>query len=243
MDLEPYISNVDLSVVRNAIEARLNALESGPDLTVLMSRSEIEAELDAIKLEQQDLATSDALNEVEASIPDVSAFVTQSDIDTSIGNITVEYLPRNGGTLTGSFVVQKEDYALPGFDFSTASWHSKSAFKLIAQGTDAAPTTFGTTDAPWEIAWEFGGYEDFCWKHADTGKQLSVGKNGVACKNLMIADFAGNNDQGRTVLNTIDVKDRLQRYQSAFEHLRQGVFEATDFDTLKANIITALANV
>jgi len=243
VDLEPYATDVDLSVVRNALEARLNALESGPDLTVLMGRSEIEAELDAIKLEQQDLATADALNEVEASIPDVSSFVSQNDIDASIAGITVEYLPRTGGTLTGSFVVEKVDYSKPGFDFSTASWHSKEAFKLLAQGTGAVPTTFGTTNAPWELAWEFAGHEDFCWSHADNGKQLSVSKDGVACKNLLIGDFTTNNDQGRIVLNTIDVKDRLQRYQSAFEHLRQGVHEATDFDTLKANIISALANV
>lgn len=243
VDLEPYATDVDLSSARTALEQRLSALESGPDLTVLMGRSEIEAELDAIKLEQQDLATTDALNEVEASIPDVSAFVSQSDIDASIAGITVEYLPRTGGTLTGSFVVEKTNYGLPGFDFSTASWHSKEAFKLLAQGPGAVGTSFGTTDDPWEIAWEFAGHEDFCWIHADTGKQLSVSKDGVVCKDLYIADFTSNDDQGLRVLNTIDVKDRLQRYQSAFEHLRQGVFEATDFESLKANIISALANV
>ena len=244
IDLEPYATSADLTAVRTVLETRLSELENAaPDFSLLMSREDIEAELNAIKLEQQDLATAAALNEVEASIPDVTSFVTQDDIDASIAGITVEYLPRTGGTLTGSFVVEKEDIALPGFDFSTASWHSKHAFKLLAQGPSAEATTFGTTDEPWELAWEFKGNEDFCWSHANTGKQLSVSKDGVACKDLIIADFAQNNDQGRTVLNTIDVKDRLQRYQVAFEHLRQGVSNATDFDSLKANILSALTNV
>ena len=65
------------------------------------------------------------LSDVTPLIPDVSTFITQADVDASIDNITTEYLPRTGGTLTGSFVVQKEDYSLPAFDFSTASWYSK----------------------------------------------------------------------------------------------------------------------
>ena len=48
---------------------------------------------------------------------------------------------------------------------------------------------------------------------------------------------------GRVLHNKIDVKDRLTTYQSTFASLRQSVANATDFDSLKANILTALVNV
>ena len=54
---------------------------------------------------------------------------------------------------------------------------------------------------------------------------------------------ADNDNNGRVIHNKIDVKERLNTYQAAFEQMRQGVSDATDFDSLKANILSALANV
>ena len=52
-----------------------------------------------------------------------------------------------------------------------------------------------------------------------------------------------NTTNGRVIHNEIDVKERLNTYQAAFEQMRQGVSNATDFDSLKANILSALASV
>ena len=84
--------------------------------------------------------------------------------------------------------------------------------------------------------------EDFCWKYNDT-KVFSISKEGPACSTLILGDFSANNSQGRVIRNKIDVKQRLTDYQFAFETMRQGVANATDFDSLKANILSALASV
>ena len=184
------------------------------------------------------------LSDITPLIPDVSAKVEQSDIDESIANITVQYLPRTGGTLTGSFVVEKEDYSAPGFDFSTAYWHSKDAFKFATynpSGTSNA--VFGTTDKAWEYAWQFSDHEDFCWIYNDSNKVFSITKDGPACSTLYLGDIAPNNTNGRIIHNKIDLKERLHTYQNAFEQIRQGVSSSTDYDSLKANLLSALANV
>ncbi len=182
---------------------------------------------------------------ITAAQPNLSAFVTQSDIDTSISNITTEYLPRTGGTLTGSFVMNKQDIGLPGLDFSTAETDSRQAFKFVANdGYGSHPvSTFGTNNNYWEFAHNFSSDEDYCWVYGDSNKVFSITKDGPACSQLYIADFQSNTTDGRVLRNKIDVKDRLTTYQSTFESLRQSVANATDFDELKANILTALANV
>ena len=189
-------------------------------------------------------ATKDELAAVEAAIPSVDSFVTQADINTSINNITTEYLPRTGGVLDGSFIIQKTNYALPAFNFAQASWYGKDAFKFTANApTTGNDSTFGTTDNFWEYAWNFGAEEDYCWIYNDTNKVFSITKDGPACSTLVLGDFGDNNNNGRVIHNKIDVKERLTTYQAAFEQMRQGVSNATDFDSLKANILSALASV
>ena len=189
-------------------------------------------------------ATKDELAAVEAAIPSVDSFVTQADIDTSISNITTEYLPRTGGVLDGSFIIQKTNYGLPAFNFSQASWYGKDAFKFTANApTTGNDSTFGTTDNFWEYAWNFSAEEDYCWIYNDTNKVFSITKDGPACSTLVLGDFGDNTTNGRVIHNKIDVKERLNTYQAAFEQMRQGVSNATDFDSLKANILSALASV
>ena len=173
-----------------------------------------------------------------------SSFTTQADINTSIAGITTNFLPRDGGVVRGSFKVEKQDYALPAFDMSGASWHSRDAFKLAANApVDGYTSTFGTTDEMWEYAWNFSQDEDFCWIYNDTNKVFSITKEGPACSTLVLGDFSANDNSGRVIHNKIDVKERLNTYQTAFEQMRQGVSNATDFDSLKANILSALASV
>ena len=174
----------------------------------------------------------------------MSGFVTQEDINTSIAGITTDYLPRTGGELTGSFVINKTDYSNPAFDFSLTPVNSKDAFKFQA----AAPTTgnfstFGITDNLWEHAWQFASDEDFCWIYNDSNKVFSITKEGPACSQLYIGDFGQNNNNGRVISNRIDVRDRLTTYQSAFEQIRQAVSSSTDYESLKAGLLTALSIV
>jgi hypothetical protein len=190
-------------------------------------------------------STSYVTNAIAAAQPNLSAYVTQADIDTSISNITTEYLPRTGGTLTGSFVLNKQDVGLPGLDFSTAETDSRQAFKFVANdGYGATPvTTFGTNDNYWEFAHNFSSNEDFCWVYGDSSKVFSITKDGPACSQLHLANFQQNTTDGRVLTNTIEVGETLRKYQLAFESIRQGVANSTDFDSLKANLTSALASV
>ena len=118
----------DLSLYQEKSEAQittatlLNRIENivVPDISHLAVESDVNQELAQLQAQ---------INQLPTEVPDVSAFVTQQHIDQSIGNITVEYLPRAGGTLTGSFVIEKEDVGLPAFDVSSSPAYSADLFK------------------------------------------------------------------------------------------------------------------
>ena len=133
--------------------------------------------------------------------------------------------------------------ANPAFDFSAEKWYSYNTHKYRTNSTSIDYASFGTNEKPWEYEWDFSSNEDFCWVYNDTNKVFSITKDGPACSQLYLADFQPNSNSGRVLTNTIDVKDRLVKYQSAFETMRQGVSNSTDFDSLKANLLTALASV
>ena len=241
VDLDPYVKQTTFDNTSIQLNDRIFALETA---TPSYTQEKADALENSILAVIDTKASTGELAAVEAAIPDVSSFTTQTDINASIANITTDYLPRNGGTLKGSFVIEKQDYDLPAFDMSGASWHSRYAFKLAANApVDGYTSTFGTTDALWEYAWNFNEEEDFCWIYNDTNKVFSITKEGPACSTLVLGDFGNNTANGRVIHNKIDVKDRLNTYQAAFEQMRQGVSNATDFDSLKANILSALASV
>ena len=189
--------------------------------------------------------TEDVDAAIAGAVPDVSTYVTQLDIDGSINNITREYLPRNGGVIDGTFVVEKSDVSQPSFDFSTNKWNGRKSHKYLTHSYESESNyvTFGTNDRPWQYAWEFNADEDFCWMYNDTNKVFSITKDGPACSQLYIGDLQTDNDNGRQIFNKIDVKDRLIKHQSALLAIRQGVADATDFDELKANLLLALSSI
>ena len=138
--------------------------------------------------------------------------------------------------------MEKADLADVSIDFSSAPWHSQQAFKFKSNSSGDQTITFGTTDALRELAYQFEVGEDLCWI-AGGNKVASISDDGIACTELTLADFSDNTEQGRSLRNTIDVKDRLTRYQSAFEQMRQAVASSTDFEELKTSLQTALAGV
>ena len=172
------------------------------------------------------------------------SYVNQAYLDTELADLSRNYLTHAGGTLTGSLVINKQVANEPALDFSSNPSAGKPAFKFQTVSADSVTySTFGTTDKFYEYAWKFDDKEDFCWVYADTNKVFSINKDGPACSQLYIGDFTANGTHGRSLTNKIDVRDRLTTYQNAFETMRQGVTNATDFDSLKANILTALASV
>ena len=205
---------------------------------------EANAEHAAIQERINGMITPAELQQVASTVPDVSSFVTATDITTAIENITTEYLPRNGGVVQGNLQIRKNNVATPGLDFSGASHQARNAFKFTANSsTQDAHSTFGTTTKPWEFAWDFASDEDFCWIYNDTNKVFSITKEGPACSTLYLGDIGDNTNNGRVIHNKIDVKERLNTYQTALEGVRQAVSSSTDYASLKSGLLTALANV
>ena len=156
VDMTGYVTSDEYSTSTSQLIARLVSLETAtPDYSSLVSKTELEEQHAHIGSILDSKATPADVAAVEAQIPDVSNFLVQQDIVDAIANITTEYLPRTGGVLSGSFQLQKNVYGLPSLDFSGASWYSRKAFQLTANAPTSAYTTFGTTDNPWEYAWEF----------------------------------------------------------------------------------------
>ena len=228
---------------KHLLDNKINNVESGlPDFGLYQTKAA--AAISNQTLTDDLTAATTKIQQVKNDIPDVSSFVTQADINNSINNITVEYLPRNGGQLDGTFTLNKSDIADPGIDFSTSSSNSINAIKFAAYSPSGTSTaTLGSTNNLWEYAWSFDENEDFCWIYNDTNKVFSITKDGPACSTLLLGDMTTNDSNGRVIVNKIDVKERLHMYKTAFEEMRQGVANATDFDSLKSNILTALASV
>ena len=244
-NLSAYANKADVISDLQAVINRINTLENNPtDLSGYQTKAQASAESSILSGLINQKASISELNTVKSSIPNVGLFVTQADIDNSINNITTEYLPRSGGRLTGSFTLSKADVTLPGIDFSETTGSGMNAIKFATYSPDETSyTTLGTTDNLWECAWKFNNEEDFCWIYNDTNKVFSITKDGPACSSLVLGDFGNNTANGRVIMNKIDVKQRLTSYQSAFEEIRQGVSNSTDFESLKSSILSALANV
>jgi len=239
-NLTPYATSAQLQTAVNDLAREVVNVRSDipSDYATQLSVAALQSTVNQLP------TTADVASSILTAQPDLSNYVTQQHIDNSISNITTEYLPRTGGTLSGSFVVQKEDMAHPAFDFSSEKWYSYNTHKYATNGPGDDYASFGTNEKAWEYAWDFSSNEDFCWVYNDTNKVFSITKDGPACSTLYLGDFsANNNNTGRVLRNKIDVKDRLTKYQFAFESMRQGVANATDFDSLKANIVSALASV
>jgi hypothetical protein len=139
--------------------------------------------------------------------------------------------------------MQKSDISLGALDFTRQASDGRNALKIKPSDNSDNTISFGTTDTEGEVAFTFKGNEDFCWVYNDTDKVFSIDRSGAAVKNIVLADFGDNNSEGRTLHNKIDVRDRLVKYQSAFEEMRQSVSLSSSFDELKLALLMALASV
>ena len=235
-DLRPYQTKAAAEETEAQLRRKIDRIVV-PDVTPYAKEVDVNHELAQLQAQINHLPST-------IEIPDVSSFVTQAHIDNSIAGITTNFLPRTGGTLSGSFVMTKANAQSAGFDFSTSPAYSTNAMKFQAiSPTGNSYSTFGTTNKFWEYAWDFKAHEDFCWIYNDSNKVFSITKDGPACSQLYIGDFHANDTNGRVITNKIDVRDRLTTYQTAFEHIRQAVSSSTDFASLKSGLLSALVNV
>ncbi len=242
-DLTSFSTIANVDEVKAALEEKVNDARSELELKLL----EVETSLNAVDTDVINTintkATQKQLAAVSDAIPSISHLPTNEVVDSKIAAITGSFLPRNGGTLNGSFVMQKDDIAFAALDFSRQASDARNAISLKAYAESEKNVSFGTTETDGEVAFTFDGNEDFCWIFNDTEKVFSVDRHGPAAETLILGDFGDNNNKGRTIHNKIDVRDRLETYQTAFEQMRQGIANSNDFDELKSTLLTVLASV
>ena len=238
-DISGLATRLELTSAKDRIALLENATVDFTPYATLTKLQEAKDNLTALIDAKSDLTLTDVLG----VLPDISNKVEQADIDASVSAITQNFLPRNGGTIDGSFVVNKADISQPAFDVSSSWWNSKDLFKLKSYSPDNSVATFGATDQFWQYAWQFAGEEDFAWIHGDAGKVFSISKDGPACSQLHIGNFGTNTADGRVINNRIEVGERLRKYDQVFTDIRVAVNDSTDFDSLKANLLQALSGL
>ena len=226
MDAIPVVDSSLLTTLTasDALTTRVSALEAAaPDYSLVKSKAEAATEHAALTALINALPTTSDLSAVSSSIPSITGLATEAYVANSISNITTEYLPRTGGTLTGAFVVQKQDMANPAFDFSGEKWYGYNTHKYLTNSDVINYTTFGTNEKPFEYAWNFGSNEDYCWKHGTNGKVFSISKTGATAKDVILADFGENTQSGLAIQNPISLRAKITEYDSQLSTARADI--------------------
>ena len=245
IDFTPYATKAevaeDIADVLTVTDASIaSTVALIPDVSGFAYTTDVDELADVV-------ATKTTETEVATQVSDILAsgkYLTQNQLNTALVDLSSNYLTHSGGTLTGSLVINKVINDEPALDFSSTPSAGKPAFKFQTVSADSVTySTFGTSNKLYEYAWKFDDKEDFCWVYADTDKVFSITKDGPACSQLYLGDFGANTVNGLVLHNKIDVRDRLIKYQATFKSIRQAVGNATDFDSLKANLLTALVNL
>jgi hypothetical protein len=243
-DLTGYATTVEVAALVNPAQASVAGLlgDVASIYTNYTTKLSLQDEIAILNSSINARATSTELAAVQASIPSVAGYATETYVTSAIAALPAG-ITSAGGTVTGKLTLDKNDIAVPSLDFSTHSYDGKLAQKYRTNTSTEKYATFGTNDNLFEYNWDFTDCEDFCYTHSTNGKVASIDKTGIAAKALYIADFAANTTYGRALTNTIDVGARLTTYQTALTTLRTGAASATTLAELKTAIATALANV
>ena len=243
-DLTGYATTTALEAQLNPVEASVAGLlgDVASIYTNYVTKLSLQDEIAILNSSINARATSTELAAVQAAIPSIAGYATQTYVTNAIAALPAG-ITSAGGTVTGGLTIDKADVAVPALNFSTHSYDGKLAQKYRTNTSTEKYATFGTNDNLFEYNWDFTDCEDFCYTHSTNGKVASIDKNGIAAKALYVADFGTNTTYGRALLNTIDVGARLTTYQTAFTTLRTQAATATTLDELKTAIANALANV
>ncbi len=243
-DLTGYATTTEVAAQLNPVEASVAGLlgDVASIYTNYVTKLSLQDEIAILNSSINARATSTELAAVQAAIPSIAGYATQTYVTDAIAALPAG-ITAAGGTVTGGLTINKADVSVPALNFSTHSYDGKLAQKYKSNCPTDKYATFGTNDNYLEYSWDFTDCEDFCYTHSTNGKVASIDKNGIAAKALYVADFGANTTYGRALLNTIDVGARLTTYQTAFTTLRTQAASATTLDELKTAIANALANV
>ncbi len=184
---------------------------------------------------------------IKDALPNFDQIATLAEVEKSIEEVKqsindANYVSDKGGDIAGRFQIKNADIELPSLDFSASPSDSQRAFRFKSNAAQETTVDFGTTESFWEYAWEFSEKEDFCWK-GKKGKVFSIDQNGAACTKLLIGQFSNNNEDGRVVSNSVDVGERLNKYQFAFEGIREALSVSTDFDSFKEKALDIMKEI
>jgi len=209
-DMSAYATNAEINQALYDLTALVAGVEAKiPSTDGLASTAYVN---DKITTLTNDVAATYAtpahLAAVQAEIPDVGDFVTDDDLTHAISNVTSGYLASTGGTVDGNLVINNNDALKYGIDFSLMPVHSKKAIGFKTNGPGTPLVTFGTNNQYYEYAWDFTSNEDFCWKH-NGNKVVSIASDGLVATSLKIGQFQPNTEDGRLVMNTIDVGQEI----------------------------------
>ncbi len=228
-DLSSYSTTVDLSSAREALEQKINNFKSDLELELLELQNSLGAVDTSLIASINSKVTQEQFSELLNAIPDTSNLISEQAIDIKIAEVNHRLIPKTGGVLNGRFQMRKADVSLGALDFTRQASDARNAITIKPSDNSDNTISFGTTDTEGEVAFTFKGNEDFCWVYDDTDKVFSIDRSGAAVKNIVLADFGENSSDGRTLHNKIDVRDRLVKYQSVFEELRQSISLSSDF--------------
>ena len=169
--------------------------------------------------------------EVGAPVLDNDA-ARKFDVEALRSYISSNYINKSSSRLNG-FTITKSDISAAALDFSELPVNGMTAMKFQSYGGTGDTTTFGVTSTPWEYAWNFESNEDFCWIHGTNGKQVSIGKDGLTAKKLVVGNFLPNSANGTVVMNKIDVGETLQAIKSALQ-------ASSSFEEFKAQVLASI---
>ncbi len=204
--------------------SELAAADTADATTVLALISQLQADTNSQGLEIANRVTTTTFNQTVETL----------------NNNQQNYLLKSGGTFRGQLNIENNDIAKAGIDFSTSPTNSQSALKFKTNGEEILE--IGTIDTPRQFGFSTTGKQEIAIVN-DGIKQLSVTKDGVYASQFKLADFHENNNDGLLVSNIIDVKDRLTKYQQAFESMRQSVVLSNTFDEFKVELSEILSTL
>ncbi len=179
-------------------------------------------------------------NTQELAIADKITAATFHQKVQEINSNQQNYLLKSGGTFKGQLEIQNNDISKAGIDFSSSPANSLSALRFQTNGEEILE--LGTMDTPRQFGFSTTGKQEIAVVN-DGVKQLSVTKDGVYANQFKLADFNQNSNDGLLVSNIIDVKDRLIKYQQAFESMRQSVVLSNTFDEFKVHLSEILSTL
>ena len=179
--------------------------------------------------------------EVGAPVLDNDA-ARKFDVEALRSHVSSNYINKSTSRLNG-FTITKSDISAAALDFSEVPVNGMTAMKFQSYGGTNDIATFGVTPTPWEYAWNFDSNEDFCWVHGINGKQVSINKDGLTAKKLVVGNFLPNSANGTVVMNKIDVGESLVKHEQALQNIKTALVTATTFEEFKAQAVQALASI